>query len=114
MLLAIFISVFAFLLNNFVMERKILRQQKLMGELLILRGGVRLFSEVNERGPRDLTELCVSKFRLTGASRNTPYVDIRLVDINDQGKILDPFGNPFSYNPQTMWVASTTPGFKSW
>jgi hypothetical protein len=111
-LLFVFVAVFAFMVNSYIMERRVYREKALLYELSLLRQGVGGFTMMEKRKPANLIELATSSYRLPGDASARRFVD--RVIVNDKGEIIDPFGHPFAYNGKKGWVFSTTPGYDQW
>jgi type II secretory pathway pseudopilin PulG len=86
-----------------------------------IRASVRLFRMMNGRNPRSLTELVEKEVLMparvgadapTGSVFQQKYLMERAVD--KQGNIVDPFGNPFAYDPLRGEVKATTAEYENW
>ena len=113
-LVVAFVSALILVAYNYTVEEKVTKEQQLMSELKVLRSGLKLFTVVENRKPKDLIELCSARFTFLGDGRNQGFVELGMIEIDDKGRLIDPYGNSFAYDEKTLWVASTTPGFKDW
>lgn len=89
---------------------KIEKGNLLAQELAMFRSSLMLYKTINWKNAGSLEELELSQYEVGGASR--PYLD--KLPVSKDGRTVDPFGNPYSYNPATGWVSSTTPGYAYW
>ena len=89
---------------------KSLKSDLLIHELSMMRSSLLVYKIVNRRNAKKLEQLATSSYFVHGDKR--PYID-ELPPVRG-GKIIDPFGNPYSYDPKTGWVSSATPGFVQW
>jgi hypothetical protein len=94
------------------MEKKGAEQKVLMYQLLSLRTSLNLFKSVMSRNPSDLKELGTAVFKFPGDADDRRFLNGPVLDA--KGAVLDPFGNPYDYDPKTGWVRSTTPGYTYW
>lgn len=84
---------------------------RLLGqELSQIRSSISTFIIINKHYPKSLDELASSTYTFDSTSR--PYVEF-LARAKDGG-VVDPFGNPYSYDPKSGWVNSTTVGYQTW
>lgn len=111
-LLFVFVAVFAFMVNSYIMEKRVYKEKALLYELSLLRQGVSGFTMIEKRMPGNLVELATTAYRLPGDENKRRFVD-RLI-VNDRGDIIDPFGHPYAYNSEKGWVSSTAPGYGQW
>jgi type II secretory pathway pseudopilin PulG len=90
-------------------------------ELSNIRLGITLFKMTSGGYPGSLKELTEKNVILpartgteaySGSFFQQKYLMANAVD--PQGNLLDPFGNPFSYNPMRGEVRSSTRGFETW
>ena len=88
------------------------RQRALFYQLQILRMGVNIYQLVDHSNPLTLKDLATKTYRLPGDVEQKRYIEGLLVD--DKGRIFDPFGSPYFYDPLTAWVRSTTVGYEFW
>lgn len=76
---------------------RVFKERLLIWELQTLRNYVAASMLENRKMPSDLKEV-VSPWSIVHGP------------LSEQ----DPFGSPYHYNPQTGWVATTTPGYNQW
>ncbi len=89
---------------------KVQKGNLLIQELSMLRSGIQIYDLLNKGEPSSLNELSESTYDIDGAKM--PYLD-RIPGDSD-GNFVDPFGNPYIYNPKKAWVRSQTKGFENW
>lgn len=89
---------------------KVNKSRLLIQELSMFRSSVTLFQMINRKVPKSLDELANSSYEVDSTMR--PYVEF--LHRSGDGVIIDPFGNPYSYDPKGGWVASTTSGYLRW
>lgn len=82
----------------------------LVQELSQIRSSISVFNLLNKHYPKSLDELANSTYTFESTSR--PYVEF-LARAKDGG-VVDPFGNPYSYDSRSGWVSSTTSGYQTW
>ncbi len=111
-LVIVFVSIFAFLFNGYILERRVFKERALLYELSLLRQGVDLYLIMEKRKPSSLLELAVTTYAIPGEKVNQRFVE--RVNINDKGQIIDPYGNPYVYDPVYGWISSSTAGYKNW
>jgi type II secretory pathway pseudopilin PulG len=97
------------------------RDTALRSELSNLRTSIALFRLTHGRYPDSLRELRDTKVLLparVGADRYTwSAIDERYLmahAVDEQGNVLDPFGNRFAYDPLTGAVNAMTAGYETW
>lgn len=91
-------------------RERVRRGQLLVQELSTLRAGVQLYRILNDRIPPSLQQLAEESYPFEGAPR--PY--LQRLPRDADGRFVDPFGNPYRYDPQRGWVQSVTEGFTDW
>lgn len=107
------------------------RDTAIRSEIATLRNTINLFSAVNGRCPSNLRELLKTEFALpyrTGPSEVTKGKDSKFrieekiffkpeylasYALDEEGNILDPFGNPYVYEPSTCSVHALTSGYEN-
>jgi len=89
---------------------KVQKGNLLIRELSMLRSGIQIYDLLNKEKATSLNELSESTYDIDG--RKMPYLD-RIPGDSD-GNFVDPFGNPYIYNPKKAWVRSQTKGFENW
>jgi len=87
--------------------KKAENERAMLFELKQLRTAVQLHLNNNKQLPQDLSAALSSNY-------NTSHPIEWSFTRNEQGVPVDPFGATYQYNPQTGWVASSTPGYESW
>lgn len=111
-LLTVFLGLLAFVAANFFKERKIVKQQSLYHQLAILRQGINMYQMMEKKNPENLIDLAMATYKLPDDDRIYKFVET--IEMDDEGRMVDPFENPYDYDPNTAWVHSTTPGFMDW
>jgi len=91
-------------------RKKEQKSNLLVQELGMLRSGVTLYRTVHHENATSLEELAAKEYEVGDAKR--PYIE--QLPMSKDGRIVDPFGNPYAYDPKTGWVSSTTEGFERW
>ena len=89
---------------------KIEKSNMLINEMSGLRSALLLYKIVNHKNAPDLAMLATTDYNMGGVER--PYIEH--VPMNASGKIIDPFGNPYLYDPKSGWVSSSTQGCERW
>lgn len=89
---------------------KVRKGHLLMQELSMLRNGIQIYQLVNRQNPSSLAEMESSTYGSGSESRR--YVEP--LPKNSEGRLIDPFGNPYLYDPKSAWVHSQTKGFERW
>lgn len=113
--IVIIVLTFALTIATFYFQRLVTKQRILFHELRVLRTSVNLYRAVNNRNPRSLDELATATFTFPGENVQRKYLDYRIQKDEKKGsKLLDPFGHPYSYNPEKGWVRSSTSEYKFW
>ncbi len=82
----------------------------LMQELSMFRSAVATFNMLNHRLPNDLKELVDSTYDVGSEKKSFTAK----VEQDGLGRLLDPFGNAYHYDPSAGWVNSTTEGYERW
>lgn len=111
-LVIVFVSIFAFLFNGYILERRVFRERALLYELSLLRQGVDLYLIMEKKKPSDLIDLAITTYAIPGEKVNQRFVE--RVNVNDKGQVIDPYGNPYTYDQVHGWVSSSTPGYRNW
>lgn len=93
-------------------ERRVSNQKTMYYQLQALRTAVNLYKAVNMRNPDSLRELAIGEFSFPGEAERRRYLEGPI--FNRKGVAIDPFGNPYNYDPLNGWVRSTTPGYEYW
>ena len=87
-----------------------------------IRSSIRLYRELNERNPKSLNELLESKVLLPSRMGPDPSSGSIFLDENylvaqaldAQGRLADPFGSYYAYDPVLGTVKATTRGYENW
>lgn len=79
-------------------------------ELSAMRGAIASYRMLKKANPTSLGELAAASHPV--GEGDMPFID-RLPG-GEADAATDPFGHPYAYDPQTGWVASTTPGYERW
>lgn len=87
------------------------------GKLLIteieqIRAAITTYVTLNKTNPSDLASL--TKMAYNFSPGEAPRTYLANVKLDDKGKIVDPFGNPYEYDSKSGRVASATKGFEKW
>lgn len=112
LLVVVFLAILGFLVHSYFLEQKVYKQKTLHYQLIIMRQGIMMFNLVERRYPKSLMELAASTYRLPGEKVNRRYVE--RFPIDKDGRVLDPFGDPYTYDSKMGWVRSSTPGYEYW
>ncbi len=83
----------------------------MIDELFVMRSGIMLYHALNGVYPPSLDALEAESYR-DGEGKNVPFV--QRLHRDDEKHIIDPFGNPYSYERRTGWVRSITEGYERW
>lgn len=105
-ILAVVISIGIYAGRNRLVKEKVMRS-----ELLGMRTAIALYKTLNGSNPRNLGILTIETFSFNEGIKSF-YLES--LPIQDNGKILDPFGNEYSYNSELGWVTSSTKEYDSW
>lgn len=89
---------------------KINKSRVLVQELASLRSSLILYKLINRENPPSLQSLASGEYQAGDVKR--PFVES--VPVARGGEMIDPFGNPYRYDPGTGWIWSTSPGFEAW
>lgn len=81
----------------------------LQAQLSQLRLAITTYKTLNKVNPPDLTSLTKLTYSFEPGEAAKPYLSN--MGTSKDGKLLDPFGNPYVYDASKGWVASTTPGY---
>lgn len=107
--------------ERFYSSSRDIKETALRIELSNLRGAVNHFVLFEKRLPSSLTELSerkavVSKRDVVGAEYKVVFESrfVEVMSVDAHGRIADPFGNPYGYDPETGRVNSSTRGYETW
>lgn len=98
--------------STYSAQQRLLKEKNMHGQLQILRMGEMLYTSVNNVKPNSLKQLVEGTFTLPGDNLARHYIEHPPTLVN--GNLLDPFGNPYTYDPVSGWIKSTTPGYEFW
>ncbi len=100
---------------------KAARETALRTELTNIRTGIKLFRLLNRRNPVSLKEMVERNVILPGRIGGDPFTSsiyeqkyLMHNAVDEEGNILDSFGNKFEYDPKTGGVRTTTEGYEAW
>lgn len=89
---------------------KVHNDKLVINKLSAIRSAVMLYADINRAMPPDLETLTKSTYEVGGVSR--PYLDS--IETDAEGKLVDPFGEPFVYDAKRGMVSSASPGYEKW
>lgn len=89
---------------------KVHNGKQMIAELSAIRSAVSLYTTTNRALPPNLEILTKATYDAAGVAR--PYLE--KMHTNAEGKLVDPFGKPYSYDTKRGLVASTSPGYGEW
>lgn len=89
---------------------KVRKSEMLTNELSMFRSAVMLYKMTNKKNPESLEELGTATYDMDSVKR--VYLD--RIPRGADGRIADPFGSAYAYDPKSGWVNSTTQGFEKW
>lgn len=113
LLLVVVIAVSVMLVGSvFRYQVKIDRQNTMHSQLELLRTSLILYKSIYKSNPSDLKQLVEGTFTLPGEEVARRFIDRPPLLVN--GKVVDPFGSPFLYDPATGWIKSGTKGYEFW
>jgi len=107
--------------ERFYSSSRDIKETALRIELSNLRGAINFFVLLEKRLPASLAELAekkavISKKAVEGADYEVAF-EGRFVEgmtVDAQGRIADPFGNPYGYDPKTGRVRPSTGSYEDW
>ena len=87
-----------------------------------IRSSIRLFRALNERNPKSLNELLENNVLLPSRIGPDPSAGSIFLDekylvaqaLDTQGRLADPFGSYYAYDPFFGAVKTTTRGYENW
>jgi hypothetical protein len=109
---ALIVAVIIVLGMLMIQERTLYKGRLLNYQLQAIRTSINLFKAVEHHNPKDLEELAKLQFRFPGETQDRFFLELS-VDGNVE-RFLDPFGNPYVYDPDTGWVKSSTSKYSLW
>lgn len=89
---------------------KVYNGKRMITELSAIRAAVTLYADTNKAMPPNLETLMKSTYDVAGANR--PYLES--IQINAEGKLIDPFGKSYVYDAKRGMVSSASPGYEKW
>lgn len=101
-------------ISNFLTSVRVVREVALRSELGNIRTAIVLYITLIRRSPESLRDLVREDCTLPTGSGLIKYKYIERMAVDKDGNLIDPFGNPFSYERKTGWVKSSTKGYESW
>ncbi len=97
------------------------QETALMAELVNIRTSIKLFKIINNRNPGSIKEMMEKDMILPGRTgkdgmTGSVFKDKYLMhyEVDEQGEIIDSFGNRFDYDPLRGEVKATTKGYEDW
>ncbi len=93
-------------------ERQLSNQKAMFFQLQAIRTSVNLYKAINKVTPSLLAVVADEEYKFP--NEDIPRRYLSGAAVNDKGQILDPFGNPYFYDPATGWVRSSTSGYEFW
>jgi type II secretory pathway pseudopilin PulG len=87
-----------------------------------IRSSIRLYRALNERNPKSLNELLENNVLLPSRMGPAPPAGSIFLDekylvaqaLDAQGRLADPFGSYYAYDPVLGVVKATTRGYENW
>lgn len=106
----------AIALGRFYFVIDFARETALKAELAALRSSLNLFKIVENRMPEDLIELenKEMEIELGGGKKLSVKPLEKKLKKDEKGRILDPFGNPYSYERKRGKISAVTKGYENW
>lgn len=89
---------------------KVFNGKRMITELSAIRAAVTLYANMNKALPPSLDTLAKATYDVNGKQQS--YV--QNIKTNAEGKLIDPFGKPYSYDPKRGLVSSSSPGYEKW
>lgn len=90
------------------------KEVTLRAELVNIRNGVELYNALHRSYPADLKNLIRQKYLLPINDRLISGDYLVAQSMDEDGNLLNPFGNRYRYDPATGRVTSETKGYESW
>ena len=88
------------------------KQRTLFYQLEILRSSINLYKFINGRNPGNLEALAAVVYKFPNEEQTRRYIENAPID--REGKVIDPFQNPYFYDVKTGWIRSSTSGYEFW
>lgn len=95
----------------YVERTKVHKGRMLTTELSSLRTSVTLYTVVNRKPPHSIAALLDETYEARDGSRR---VFAEYAHRDGSGSIIDPFGMPYAYDPESGWISSSTAGYQTW
>ncbi len=119
---AVFVSILLVVAApRFYSSSRGIKETALSIELSNLRGAINHFVLLEKRLPASLVELTerkavIAKRAIEGGDYKVVFESrfVEAMTVDAQGRISDPFGNPYGYDPATGRVRSSTKGYEGW
>lgn len=92
-------------------KQKTFKTGLMMSELSELRAAVTQYKFMNKVSPPDLDALVKGKYSF---KEEAPRPYLTNIKPDKAGKLVDPFGNPYKYDPQKGTIQTVTKGFEQW
>lgn len=92
-------------------RNKVHKERMLTAELSSLRTSIALYTIVNREHPPSLKAVVEETYEVGDGSRR-PFAEY--VHSDGGGKLIDPFGSAYVYDPQSGWASSATVGYRTW
>ena len=112
LVLAVIIVVSFLVGSNVYYQQRAGKQRVMFYQLQILRSAINLFKVVNKAAPHSLVELAVGYYKFPGEGLTKRYIENPPID--EKGRVVDPFGNPYYYDSKTGWIRCATQGYEFW
>jgi len=95
----------------YMVEQKLIKQRQLSNELNLMRNAIHLYQMLKKKNPENILSLAFETYQM---GPGKPRRFLPTLKIDDNQHPIDPFGNPYDYNPKKAWVKSTTHSFENW
>lgn len=90
---------------------KAIKSNMLVEELSMIRSAIITYRVYNRSNPHSIEGLLAEGYD-SGEGGMRPYLSLSVE--RKGGRIIDPFGNAYAYDPVIGWVSSTTTGYERW
>lgn len=107
---AIVVLTVAMSIGLYSARSRVVKGNLLVSELANLRGAILLYQKLHRANPPGLEVLVLGTYEI--GETKQPYLERLPADPG--GKLRDPFGGAYRYDPETGWVSSTTSGYERW
>jgi len=88
------------------------RGRILISELAQLRAAITTYVALNKTNPSNIESLAEMSYSFSLSEKPRSYLDN--ISANQEGKLIDPFGNPYLYDAKLGRVSSSSSGFEGW